>query len=245
VDVSDYSSFTSDSVDTVRIPGHYRCNGCFFSIGVFGYERSAFSVLVTSNVSLIQLQDGLALRGIVQQSQYDYFKFNVQEAGVEIVIVLTTLAGDADLLVSQSDERPTRGSGAMEAGSSGLMEDIITIDASSVVPGDYFIGVFGYVNSQYTIMAHIVNSIHGDNLIRLRPGAPQAGRVEARKFDYYLFSIGNFDKRLVITASPSIGSLSIYVNTCTGSVDTCSGRDGGRVHYIYIYIDLCCESYVS
>ena len=119
------------------------------------------------------------------QGQYQYYKFNLQEGGTTLQFILTPLSGDPDVLVSRDNQTPTLGNPGIQYWNSGsigkcihynlksqttifflnkgLMEDIINIP--NALAGDYFIGVLGYANSQYTILCHVTGASGGDNLV--------------------------------------------------------------------------------
>lgn len=155
--------------------------------------------------------------GSVVQGQYTYYRAWLRTFSDDVYVTLTSLTGDADLYASETDISPTVAKHQWaSAGVSG--EDVLVIQGSTLqsctantlrgVQCELFIGVYGFRNSTYSILAHLETGMP----ISLIEGVPQAGFVNTSHYNYYqVHAPDNTDGDISISLSPEYGDPDLFV----------------------------------
>lgn len=219
---SSMHSYGSDSI-TLLHDGEVFCTYCFIEIAVYGYRTSVFDIVSTTSNSLTNLRDGVPVRGQVSAYASKYYRFFVEESGGTLTITLTPFSGDPDLYVDMGNPHPSPEDNTWYSDYMG--GDVVTIrDAAS---GVYYIGVTGFTNATFSIVAHVEMEDEGI-LQQLNEGVPQHGFVNATHIKYYQFHIGDISELLDIIATPLSGDIDLYVNECPEDVafGSCDGLEG-------------------
>ena len=130
---------------------------------------ATFTVTAKSDVSASALQDGESVQDTVPPHAYRYYSLAVGSA-VDVVFDLTPIAGDADLFISctknlTTDDTgtPSRLAGHYTWSSQRWGADSITVHgndpascaAQTATGGTFYIAVYGFMNSTYTILGSI------------------------------------------------------------------------------------------
>ncbi len=143
--------------------------------------RCRYTITVSVSTATVVLQDNVPFRDVVTQSTYEYFRFDNPSSGSALSVSLTVLSGDSDLTIS-TQPQPTILNGTWVSMSPG--GDTIVIPTTIV--GSYYIGVFGFQNSSFSIVAHVVSD---NSTTRLVPGVPQVGAGASPCFSVCLQSV--------------------------------------------------------
>lgn len=193
------------------------CASCSISISVTSFTaRSTFIITVSTGESVTTLQDGVPVSGQVSQFTYRYYSFMCSTSGASVSITLTSLTGDADLTVSLSPN-PTLSNGTWVSLAQG--NDMIV--AHQVPAGLMYIGVFGFTNSSYSLVAHVASDNSTTQLVN---GHVTFGAVDASNYMYFSFSMDD-GADLTVTVTPLFGAVNLYINTCSGvPLSQCFGR---------------------
>jgi hypothetical protein len=135
-------------------------------IGVVAFTaRSTFSIVVSTAEATTTLQDSVPVRASVAQRRYNYYRFNNPAAGASLEVSVTVFSGDADLTVSTSPT-PTLYNGSWVSISTG--GDTIAIPSADA--GWHYIGVYGFTNASYSVVAHVASP---NQTMHLVSGVPQ------------------------------------------------------------------------
>jgi len=215
-DTYQWSKF-SDSLLTITVsPGdNHFCQNCTYYLAVYGAANvTRFSVVASSAAAIVTLQDGVPQPSFVEQDQYVFFAFNVENAMCNVDFVLTPLFGDPDLYVSNIIPRPTEHNFTWYSDNYG--GDVLNLDYTQehFSLGTYFIGVSAATNASFSIMAKVtdLNNInHQDSSSVLLEGLPQMGFLN-QKGDaaYYTFS-PHSHQSVTFTITPRYGDPDLFV----------------------------------
>ena len=174
-----YKSMSSSGADSVVIstagagcryssssPDRCSCSDCTVLIAVIPFSANAsYSILVTTASSVTALQDNVPVRGSVSSGTYQQFRFTSPSAGSSLTVSLTVISGDADLTISLQPNPSVQNGTWMSRLSGG---DTITI--TPTVADTYYIGVNGFLSSDFSILAHMLSDNASTHLM---PGTPQ------------------------------------------------------------------------
>lgn len=182
--------------------------GANYIVGVYAYHTSSYSLTVNIEGGITQLMEGAPISGQVQQGEYIYYKLFVTSPDYDVSIIVTPLSGDPDLYASRYNNKPN--STDYEFSGATYLGDSITIRHDNPLEFclcEYFISVYGWRNSSYTLTAKFTPTQS------LQDGVPAAGNVARHQFNYYRIRMRPADhKTLTITATPSSGYASLYVS---------------------------------
>jgi hypothetical protein len=188
---------------------------------VKGTQNSNFSVTVTSEYSITNLQDGRSTYyQYVANKHYKYFVFTIDDSALidprsAIAFSVSVLNGDADLFVSVTNIHPTAEDYQWK--SDNIKSDTVTIyadDPNIMGNRTFYIGVYGATargsDTSFSILAHTTSST-----IQIRENMPIVSQVEYEKYVYLeykvnergyrgpidvTFNVPNPDKRVVVFA---------------------------------------------
>lgn len=176
-----------------------------------------FDILVTQHGGApIRLTDGQRQRGAVSRLDNEQYDIVVPATGFEHAeLLLTTLTGDVDLLVTLDGTEPTLHN-AQYWSATGAMQDYVFIH-----PGDgpwkkycagkatcqIRIAVTGYAqDSTYELIAATA-----DTPIALGPGVPIQDHVFSGEYDYFVYNATVPGARVIISMTPYSGDPDILV----------------------------------
>ena len=75
------------------------------------------------------------------------------------------------------------------------------------LPCTLYIGVLGYANATYSIMA----SIHDDRVLRLIDGQAQTGLLEQDEWKYYRYALANGTTGFRVSVQPNYGDPDVFI----------------------------------
>lgn len=212
----DYRSRVASGSDVIRIqPGDRNyCRGCWARVAVYGYRTSAYTITTSTDHSIVSLQDGVPVQERLQARQYEFFSFFVEPGNKEMVVTVTPVVGDPDLFMSRTVQRPNMSHHTWHSSHWG--EDFIVVQGADLVPGNYYISVYAFSNSSFTVQAHVTTH-YNETLQLLVPGVPQVGTVTHLEMNYYSIPVGRQPPdKLTISFAARSGLATLYVTTCTG-----------------------------
>eukprot|EP01022_Parablepharisma_sp_SALTPOND_P028385 TRINITY_DN70889_c0_g1_i1.p1 TRINITY_DN70889_c0_g1~~TRINITY_DN70889_c0_g1_i1.p1 ORF type:complete len:1619 (-),score=127.34 TRINITY_DN70889_c0_g1_i1:4134-8990(-) len=167
------SSDSVDYVDTSFEPS--MCRGknvkCSYLIGVLGVLDTKFSLTASSSGRHeIPLTEGVPFFGTVGLHQHSLFTLSVRDSeATSVKIQLTSLSGDADLLVTRDSDRTFK----MSSKSSTAVDSVEFVkDNDSGLNTVYHITVRGYTLATYTLVYHTVAPRHKQTTLELYDGRP-------------------------------------------------------------------------
>jgi hypothetical protein len=180
-----------------------------YYIGAYGFpaQDSYFTLLASTSDSIVTLVDGSPVRATVQRGEYVYFQVYVNgaHADSDLTISLTPLFGDPDLYVSDRYQRPNRTAYSWQSTSGG--GDAVTVPGTTLRRQTYWIGVFGFTNSSFTIVATFAQAT------QMQDGVPQGGTVTYHAVKQYIFDVLNAHSDATFTLTPLVGQAFLYVST--------------------------------
>ncbi len=232
-----YVSFNADGPEDIVMRDtdpQWNCSStatpCVINIGIYGFSNTLYQLEATAGRPSA-LSPGVPQLGDVDASPpsgsryYTYFTFQPANVPNEVVIIsLTPTLGDPDMYVATSAGQPgvlpTSATGAHFWASAGLGDEVVAVDTAndpracprtgSSPPCVYTIGVMGFNRgaASFSISARTRDGTP----VRLVPGVPVEGAVDANAYDRYTVQ---FDRRLgylEVTVSPMSGDPDLYVS---------------------------------
>ena len=130
--------------------------GAKYVIGIYGYQATAYqlsAVVNTSDVVVTPVANGQPLSGQVGVSAWRYYRFTSSTSNAQVQVVLGGLTADADLYVRESERPagdPSTGANADCSSLKGSTDKETCVLANSGVT-EWFVGVYGYQASDYTL----------------------------------------------------------------------------------------------
>lgn len=183
------------------------CRDCSYYVSVFGRSDSDFTVLVTTTDAKVALQEGVPVQSFNSEKRYQYYSYHCDQKDVEVAIILTTITGDSDLYVS------TKGYGNntdAEFSSAQFGSDAIaTINKG---PTTYYISVFTFLNSTYTVTVYVNYPNSTAETTLLVSGVPQNGFLDPKTYKYYTIHVTGEHKDLQISTTRFVGDPDLYVS---------------------------------
>lgn len=194
--VSNYlwTSLSSQDRSSAVVPASNTsaCTNCYYAVGVLSNANATagFSLRATAGGNVVTLSDGVPVSNIVPRGSFQYYRVVVTQPDVDIEIIATPNYGDPDLYVSwtPSNTRPNRTS--YDAASTSQYNDTLYVQSVNFASClqqqsgsgcDLYIGVYGFSNSSYTLVA----LLKGFNPIVLVSGVPQAMTLQAHEWVYF------------------------------------------------------------
>ena len=189
----------------------------------FGEDGTAtYSITYTSGGGSTHLQEGIAWNDEVDDKEYKYYKFPINQNHEDINIVITALTGDPDLYVAVGNKTPTKDNcdRAFSSYGSELGTLIWEEDLKEKCPDlpdepifgsqihcDLYLGVYGFEKSSYSI------KITGrkDLPSQLTLGDPEYGEIGKTEYRYY-YLITSARKSIDLVLSPLEGDTDLFVN---------------------------------
>lgn len=188
---------------------------CTYFIGVAGVVVSGGSG--TSNYNLLAsvtadeythtiLTSSVPITDSVAARQYHYYSYDATDNTVGLVFTLTALSGDPDLYISTLTAYPN--TTTYQYRSTNFGNDSVSIAADQVSVGMYYVAVYGFSSTQYSIV--VSPNLYTTVLIN---GVPQSGYVGVSQYTYYRFDLNQEDTgtTLTFTVTPQEGSNPIQV----------------------------------
>ena len=215
-----YSSTSWHSSQNIRIQGiEHNVNNELrtYTVGIYGQSaitegsRHAcnYSLLATTFLGTTILQTGVPQLATLNSGKYTYFVFKARGEPDDIVISVTDLGGgdpDIYLSIDPTNPRPTLFDNDDYAARNG--SDVMIIEKGSPAyndkDGQYFIGVFGWTDTTFTIVADAAFDTVNQT-VHLVDGIPQISVIqEVGEFEHFVFSpssVGHNDLRFTLSTS--------------------------------------------
>jgi len=188
---------------------------CIMHIGVHGHTSSNYSIMasLSSSDRNINLINGQSRTASVEKNDYDYYVINVPYSGMDLVVALQVLNGDGDLFMTNKTEYPHPNAttpGVWSSRAAGT--DAIALHADETYPGLYYISVFGYSRTRYSITAYAFDE-HGASVpVDLQDGVQQMGVQGRGDYRYYGFYLSGSDHQdLTISLTNTLGDGDLFV----------------------------------
>lgn len=176
-----------------------------YLIGVYAYTTAIYDIIATTTDGIITLQDGVPHFDYLESGNYEYFQLNVDRTNMDLTVTVTPDSGDPDLFMSTIVDRPN--STHYEWKSQMYRDDSITVPQSRLRQTTYWMSVYAFTNTSYSIVASF------SNLVRLQAGQPQFGDVRAGASKFFSFDVLNDATDVSIFVTPFNGTVFVYVST--------------------------------
>jgi len=212
---------------------------CTYYIAVYGYTASNYSLVASTNHAVTQLQNNQPIQDHIGARLYEYFKFSVWEPGYDLSIVVTKISGDPDLYLSRVHQYPNRTQPHSQTITSrSIGNDSFFIDNATV--GTYYIGVYGYRFSTFTLLASLTKSNASSecnattsglscDVMTLINGQPQSGKLHKHGWRYFRFVVTDNSTEVAFALLRVIGDPDLYVKY--GALPTRHSYDKHSVRY--------------
>eukprot|EP01006_Ploeotia_vitrea_P032269 TRINITY_DN64533_c0_g2_i1.p1 TRINITY_DN64533_c0_g2~~TRINITY_DN64533_c0_g2_i1.p1 ORF type:complete len:2597 (-),score=1385.65 TRINITY_DN64533_c0_g2_i1:818-8563(-) len=178
-----------------------------------GSQQCSYTITASTNVGIVQLQDGMPLIDHLEKDEYEYFSLVVDDLSLDFTVTVTDLArSDPDLFISSTNHRPNASTGSHDFAARSTRSDSITVShddprACQQLPCTYYISVLAYTNSTFSLLATF------QPITRLINGVVQAGiTVQNQEFRYFVFEVsGTSNSNITITLDTWSGITQLYV----------------------------------
>jgi len=180
-----------------------------YRIRIYGYTDTQYTITVTTESSSHMLTPGVPVSATLRAGEYDYFEVLVDSLAQDLTVTVTSFIGDPDLYMSHVEQRPTLANFVASQGdrqARSTSSDSITIPKSELVIGTYYIGVQGWTNSSFSIVAHF------DSPVFLSDGVATEGTVAHEAARFYTFALLEHQNDCTVTLSPTSGHAYLYVS---------------------------------
>jgi hypothetical protein len=209
------------------------CYDCVYTIGVFGYRNSTFTILSSAKRdAVVNLIQGRPQRGHVASGGSRFYSFFKSSSSEDMEISLTVLSGDADIYVAQGvsvgDILPNPAdSSSYVLSSENSGDDRIVIpnfcDSSELAEGGgakngflddatscraFTIGTFGKLGSEYQLTVSTASST-----LQLVAGVAQRHFVAKNGMEHFVFNLDDARLSLSIVVTAISGNPEIFVST--------------------------------
>ena len=201
------------------------CMSCVINIAVFGFRSGMYSIVAQSKGSA-ELQSDVAVGGNVKVGKYKYYSFRNTDPTSVISITLTTISGDPDLFVNAFKRKdnavmklPTKSQSDWHSYRAGA--DSVTIkysDDKFCFDCEYIIGVYGYKNASYTILASSKTAA----VVQLVRNRPQISGGNTGDLKYFRVNFGSSVEDITVSLTGlDTGTSITYVRVAnvSGSTD--------------------------
>jgi len=187
---------------------------CNYIVGVLGKADSRFALSVVADENIeTPLIEGRPTYGFVGHKQKAYYTFVVNDAKTEsIKIQLTSLSGDADLLVNRF-RRGSKQEFEKYSNNIAYMPDTITFtkEEHGVLNASYHIIVYGETSATFTIMFITNAPAIKDKAILLIDGTPQIITINDTEGELCYFHAPSVKQNIKIQLTPIVGSYLVYI----------------------------------
>ncbi|CAG9324585.1 unnamed protein product [Blepharisma stoltei] len=195
----------------------------WYRAAVVALEDSQFTVIANLNqTEVVDLQASITSYGIVNFSEFNYYKIYVDNENETLSIFLTQFSGDADIYV-KAGKAPTRKD--YDFCSIQVGNDTLTISSSqrqgiNKSVGYYYIGIYGISHSAYGLTA----SINQESVVWLVPGIPLTSFVDSHDISmHYLNLVPNSVYNISIHLTALSGNPDLYAKLCSSTdVKSCT-----------------------
>jgi len=173
--------------DTVTIaandPARCSSSGMFY-IAVYGFKDSTYTLSAQHDFAERIILAGQSQTMVIYKSHIQRYRIRVGFEAADLIIRSNPLYGDCDLYVKMNKMAQVYDFDYRSNGEN-TIEDVITIPESEICDDCWIhITVYGYLTSQYTLVASFV-----DGTIALSNGKPQSGSVAYRHIQYYSYQV--------------------------------------------------------
>eukprot|EP01038_Epipyxis_sp_PR26KG_P008213 gene8213-11113_t len=235
-----------NAIDQVVIKEEDICQDCFYSILVYGFLTSRFTILATLTDDTILLTNGLPQKGSVASNSIQYYSYTTSNnctatavlsltSGTPVIYLSTTV-----MYPNETSPNTTKNYMAI----TGVLSQITTALLRS--QQNIYVGVGGYgTNATFTIRISESPAKLSDppTLLTLLDGIPQSDSIsseDVRGWKYYQISVPMGHETISIRSTILVGNVDLYVIKCKfASVYVCS-QDGNlpnTTHYMLSTID--------
>eukprot|EP00741_Cyanophora_paradoxa_P023646 tig00021608_g22840.t1 len=144
---------------------HFKPGYFYFGIIGYGARETAFEITCSTargHGQLVALHPGVPVSGQVLQGQYKYYRVRAVDV-VFLKVSLEVRSGDADLFISNRTEYPTAEEYSWNSGETGSDSIVIMHADPDYADGLFHIGVYGYKDAFYRLVARLEKRRHADD----------------------------------------------------------------------------------
>lgn len=210
----DNMTYSWESEQDITIADAASCeeDTCTYYIGIFetsgniggsncSYQLTA-STTEKKNRTIIELEPDVPIQTTVEAHEYAYFTFDMEDADAEVVISVTAVSGDPDLCVNlpcdfEGCAYPTITDSDKHSNMFG--DDVVTFNSTESEIGQYSIGVYGFLNTEFVITATTSSQNNTNVSLVLTDGVPQSGDLDQGDYVYYRFEVPEESKSSNLT----------------------------------------------
>ena len=194
---------------------------CQINIFVYGYSTSSFDIVVASDDRPVRLRNWRALPATVEAKDVEFFEFDVDSAGYDTFVSLTSTNGDADLYVgikcnfTHPENSVYRWRSIQSAGHIDAVEikhtDEFACHPTKTARCRYCIEVRNW-ETHAVSFSITAGQDTGDNAQALPAGGQIAGQVASKQFKYYLFQKNADIEDITFAVTASVGAVDMYIS---------------------------------
>eukprot|EP01083_Nonionella_stella_P293267 997311_1 len=210
------NSYGSDLI-TISHDSPLSCNAttvdCTYIIGIYGFRHSLYSITATTEQS-IELQDGIPVQGTLSKNQWHYYKFQVNNEPLMIVVGLNEISGQNDLFIDLNKEPSI--TSYLYVAYSWNQDKNIQIRHTSCEGNDnsdfcvYYIGVRAVSDCEYSVFYQSSNT---NNEFLIEDSIPMTRTVDVESFIFFKYNILENLKDVTISLTPIAGEPQCFISS--------------------------------
>jgi len=187
------------------------CGACSYTIGIFAFSACAFTITAGAE-GVTQLVSGTPQVASAYANQMRLFRVTVESSNQELTFTLTDITGNADLYVREG-ETPSLDEYDYVSASYYSGESIVidSVHDCGTTLCDYYVGVYGYQESEFTILA---SSEHTHTT--LLDSVPLQMSAMGGEFSFFTYRLVQ-PQDLIIALTVTSGSPKLFISTSTHS----------------------------
>ena len=236
---TDLTADNSEEIDTTWEGNLVYRGGRFtedtvYRTAIMAEKNTTYTILAKADsIKSTKLQAGIPISGEVSENNFTYYYFNVLSENETISISLTILTGACSIYV-RADNLPGLKNYDFISNNTGNENLIITYNNRKKIgklTGSYYIGIYGYTHSVYTLTLTTSNI----SFVPLTPGLPQSGAVNQSLINYFFIEYPESDANITISLTVASGNADLFAKNCSKALKKCQFEQKELENPIDIY----------
>jgi hypothetical protein len=205
--------YSGETINVYRTDPKWPYRTGNFLITVMAVQtNSIYSIVAAQDNTNIVLQDGIPQQDNILAGKYDYFQFDVSQSSCRVSFTVTAITGDPDIYISTVTQKPTS-TNFERAGTAGGSDQIDYTPSQAAQPRTYFIGVFAYSNTTFTMLANTRCPGDDSSYVFMIDGMPQYGQLFYHQYRYYQVDVRGHHRDFTVSTNRRTGNPNIYITS--------------------------------
>jgi len=202
-------------------------NGVFY-IAIYGGTAAQYSLVAAGNSTNTILRDDIPIQDHCNQFQSAFYQITVTSESCSLRVTVTPFYGDPDLYVDTNIRHPGPGQAQYQSTDAMGMVDEIWINPAP--PTTYYIGIYGFLNTTFTLLADISCTNYTGYIVLIN-GIPQIGNLNAGDERFYSLTVLDAPTDIIFSLTRNFGNPDLYVTACPHNEPDCPEPVPGNSMY--------------